>query len=96
MQEWLTMTACDLGRGIGMGQIDPVDLTETYLSAIDAHPHRDRIYARVTHDRAGPRRRPQKTAPLWVCAGPCWMVFRSVGRTSLIRPVSAPRLDRPC
>ncbi len=52
MQEWLTMTACDLGRGIGMGQIDPEDLTETYLSAIDAHPHRDRIYARVTHDRA--------------------------------------------
>lgn len=52
MQEWLTMTACDLGRGIGMGQIDPVELTETYLAAIDAHPHRDRIYARVTHDRA--------------------------------------------
>jgi aspartyl-tRNA(Asn)/glutamyl-tRNA(Gln) amidotransferase subunit A len=52
MQDWLTMTACDLGRGIGMGQIDPVELTETYLTAIDAHPHRDRIYARVTHDRA--------------------------------------------
>ena len=52
MQDWLTMTACDLGRGIGMGQIDPVELTEAYLSAIDAHPHRDRIYARVTHDRA--------------------------------------------
>ncbi|WP_171132238.1 amidase [Ruegeria sp. HKCCA5014] len=52
MQDWLTMTACDLGRGIGMGQIDPVELTETYLSAIDDHPHGDRIYARVTHDRA--------------------------------------------
>ncbi|MBO9434720.1 amidase [Ruegeria sp. R13_0] len=52
MQEWLTMTACDLGRGIGKGQIDPVELTETYLAAIDAHPHRDRIYACVTHDRA--------------------------------------------
>ena len=52
MQDWLTITACDLGRGIGMGQIDPVDLTETYLSAIDTHPHRDAIYARVTHDRA--------------------------------------------
>ncbi|WP_170754560.1 amidase [Ruegeria lacuscaerulensis] len=52
MQDWLTMTACDLGRGIGMGQIDPVELTETYLTAIDAHPYRDRIYARVTHDRA--------------------------------------------
>ncbi|MGI9369848.1 MAG: amidase [Ruegeria sp.] len=52
MQDWLTMTACDLGRGIGMGQIDPVELTETYLTAIESHPHRDRIYARVTHDRA--------------------------------------------
>ncbi len=52
MQDWLTMTACDLGRGIGMGQIDPVELAETYLTAIDEHPHRDRIYARVTHDRA--------------------------------------------
>ncbi len=46
------MTACDLGRGIGMGQIDPIELTETYLAAIDAHPHVERIYARVTHDRA--------------------------------------------
>ncbi|MES0828049.1 amidase [Ruegeria sp. SCP11] len=52
MQDWLTMTACDLGRGIGMGRIDPVELTETYLTAIDAHPHSDRIYARVTQDRA--------------------------------------------
>ncbi len=46
------MTACDLGRGIGMGQIDPVELTETFLTAIAAHPHRDRIYARVTEARA--------------------------------------------
>lgn len=52
MQDWLMMTAADLGRGIGAGQIDPVALTETYLSAIDAHPMADRIYARVTHDRA--------------------------------------------
>ena len=52
MQDWLTMTACDLGRGIGMGQIDSVELTETYLGAIDAHPHANRIYSRVTRDRA--------------------------------------------
>jgi len=52
MQDWLTMTAADLGRGIGAGEIDPVALTQTYLDAIDAHPMRDRIYARVTHDRA--------------------------------------------
>lgn len=52
MQEWLKMTAADLGRGIEAGEIDPVALCQTYLDAIDAHPLRDRIYARVTHDRA--------------------------------------------
>jgi aspartyl-tRNA(Asn)/glutamyl-tRNA(Gln) amidotransferase subunit A len=50
--DWSKATATDLGHGIGAGQIDPVALTETYLAAIDAHPLRDRIYARVTHDRA--------------------------------------------
>ena len=52
MQDWLGMTAADLGRGIGAGEIDPVDLTGAYLDAIEAHPLRDRIYARVTADRA--------------------------------------------
>lgn len=52
MQNWLTMTASDLGRGIGAEQIDPVELTQCYLDAIANHPHRDRIYARVTEDRA--------------------------------------------
>lgn len=52
MKDWLTMTAADLGRGIAQGEIDPVNLCQTYLDAIDAHPMRDRIYARVTHDRA--------------------------------------------
>lgn len=52
MQDWLTMTAADLGRGIANGQIDPIALCQTYLDAIDAHPLRNRIYARVTHDRA--------------------------------------------
>jgi len=52
MQDWLMMTAADLGRGIDAGEIDPVALCETYLAAIDAHPLRDRIYARVTTDRA--------------------------------------------
>jgi len=52
MQEWLNTSASDLGRGIERGEIDPVDLTETFLSAIDSHPLKDRIYARVTHTRA--------------------------------------------
>ena len=52
MQDWRWMSAADLGRGIGAGQIDPVALTEVFLGAIDTHEYRDRIYARVTHDRA--------------------------------------------
>ncbi|NRB21047.1 MAG: amidase [Rhodobacteraceae bacterium] len=52
MSDWLKMSAADLGRGIGRGEIDPLQLTQAYLEAIDAHPLRDRIYARVTHDRA--------------------------------------------
>ncbi|MDG1472211.1 MAG: amidase family protein [Ascidiaceihabitans sp.] len=52
MQKWLKMTASDLGRGIGAGEIDPVALTQTYLDAIDAHELKDRIYARTTHARA--------------------------------------------
>lgn len=52
VQDWLTMSAADLGRGIEAGEIDPVALTDAYLDAIDAHQMRDRIYARVTHDRA--------------------------------------------
>ncbi|QDL91819.1 amidase [Paroceanicella profunda] len=45
-------TACDLGRGIGAGEIDPEALTEHFLSAISAHPEAGRIYARTTPDRA--------------------------------------------
>lgn len=50
--DWLKATAADLGRAIGAGQVDPVDLTQTYLDAIASHPLRERIYARVTPDRA--------------------------------------------
>lgn len=52
MQDWLTQSAAELGRGIGRGEIDPIALTDTYLDAIAAHPLRDKIYARVTADRA--------------------------------------------
>lgn len=52
MGDWLRMTVADLGRGIGKGEIDPVDLTGAYLDAIDAHPLRDRIYTVVTRERA--------------------------------------------
>jgi aspartyl-tRNA(Asn)/glutamyl-tRNA(Gln) amidotransferase subunit A len=52
MQAWLKMTAGDLGRGIGRGEIDPEALCDTYLAAIEAHPLRDRIYSAVTETRA--------------------------------------------
>ncbi len=52
MTEWHTASASDLGREIGTGAIDPVELTQSFLSAIDAHPYGDRIYARTTPERA--------------------------------------------
>lgn len=52
MADWLGQSAAALGRGIEAGQIDPVALTQMYLEAIAAHPLRDRIYARVTPERA--------------------------------------------
>ena len=50
--DWLTMTASDLGRGIAKGEIDPVALTQTYLDAAKAHEFSHRIYARFTEERA--------------------------------------------
>ncbi len=52
MQDWLNMTAGDLGRAIGTGEIDAIALTQTYLDAIAAHPDADRIYSALTPDRA--------------------------------------------
>ena len=52
MEDWRYMTAADLGRGIAAGDIDPVELTETFLSACAHHELTDRIYARLTPDRA--------------------------------------------
>lgn len=40
------------GRGIDAGQVDPRELTEVYLAAIESHPHAPAIYARVTQERA--------------------------------------------
>jgi len=52
MAEWREMSAGDLGRAIGRGEIDPQDLTAAFLDAIRAHPMQDRIYARLTESRA--------------------------------------------
>ncbi len=52
MDSWTNMSAADLGRGIGRGEIDPVALTRHFLDRIAAHPDRDRIYSVVTAERA--------------------------------------------
>lgn len=52
MQEWLSMSAAALGRGIGAGEIDPVALVKTYLDAITTHDASERIYSAVTPERA--------------------------------------------
>lgn len=46
------MRAAELGREIGAGRINPVDLTELYLDTISAHPLAERIFARTTPARA--------------------------------------------
>jgi aspartyl-tRNA(Asn)/glutamyl-tRNA(Gln) amidotransferase subunit A len=50
--DWQILGVAELGRAIGSGEVDAVDLTEAYLEAIDTHPNRDRIYSAVTPDRA--------------------------------------------
>ncbi len=52
MSNWLWMSASDLGRGIGAGRIDPVELTEAYLEAAQTHAFGQRIYVRLTPARA--------------------------------------------
>ena len=49
---WANMTAAQLGAEIGAGRINPVTLCEMQLDAIDSHPLRDRIYARVMPNRS--------------------------------------------
>lgn len=48
----MMLGAAELGREIGAGRIDPLDLTEALLAAIGEHPMGPRIYARLTPDRA--------------------------------------------
>ena len=52
MQDWLSKSACDLGRAIGVGEVDPVNLAHAFFERIEGHALRDRIYARLTKDRA--------------------------------------------
>ncbi len=49
---WAHMTAAELGREIGKGRINPVELTEFFLDRIENHPLAGRIFARGTAARA--------------------------------------------
>lgn len=49
---WSNMTAAELGREIGAGRINAVELTEFFLDKIASHPLAPRIYARTTPARA--------------------------------------------
>ncbi|GAA4220121.1 aspartyl-tRNA(Asn)/glutamyl-tRNA(Gln) amidotransferase subunit A [Sagittula marina] len=52
MTDWTKATAAEMGRAIGRGEVDPVDLTQGFYDAIAAEPASDRIYARLTEERA--------------------------------------------
>ncbi|MGA0540783.1 amidase [Neotabrizicola sp. VNH66] len=49
---WFHMTAAELGREIGRGRINPVELAEAFFEQIAGHGLSDRIYARLTETRA--------------------------------------------
>lgn len=49
---WLWLSAAELGRALETGAIDARELTEVYLGAIDGHPDAAAIYARATPERA--------------------------------------------
>ena len=51
-ENWHLQTACELGDGIGHGDIDPRDLCEHFLARIAAHDADHLIYLRTTADRA--------------------------------------------
>ncbi len=48
----LTQSASTLGRAIESGQVDPRELTESYLAAAESHQYRDRIFTMLTPKRA--------------------------------------------
>ncbi|GAA6188764.1 amidase family protein [Litorivita sp. NS0012-18] len=51
-QDWQEMSAAQMGRAIGRGEVDPREVTADFLGAIAAHEFGARIYARLTPDRA--------------------------------------------
>jgi aspartyl-tRNA(Asn)/glutamyl-tRNA(Gln) amidotransferase subunit A len=52
MIDWTVVSATHLGAAIERGEADPEVVTLAYLNKIAQHPLRDRIYARLTPERA--------------------------------------------
>ena len=52
MDERYLASASDLGRAIGKAEIDPVELTQSFLDAAAGHEFGPRIYTRLTRERA--------------------------------------------
>ncbi|MDG1457415.1 MAG: amidase family protein [Pseudoprimorskyibacter sp.] len=52
MIDWTVVSATHLGAAIERGEADPEAVTLAYLNKIAQHPLRDRIYARLTPERA--------------------------------------------
>ncbi len=52
MKTWSNMTAAELGRAIGKGTINAVELAEYFLDRIESHEIAPRVYARSTQTRA--------------------------------------------
>ena len=48
MSDFNSLTASELGDMIGRGEIDPVELTEYFLSQIELSPIGGKIYSTVT------------------------------------------------
>ena len=52
MSDFNSLTASELGDMIGQGKIDPVELTEHFLSRIETSPIGKKIYSTVTSELA--------------------------------------------
>ena len=52
MSDFNSLTSSELGDMIGQGEIDPVELTEHFLSRIEASPIGKKIYSTVTSQLA--------------------------------------------
>lgn len=52
MDDWRQAGAAELGRAIGDGRLDPRELAERFIEAIESHPDAALIYARATPARA--------------------------------------------